>query len=134
MNYNDTLIRNALLGELSAAQGLGAKAMTEKILLGLHYRKGADEWFKAREAIDSEECATDEVKADALAQKLMEDCGITERRMSRAAFEQVVEAVLPLGMITSVLAARENSDAPGKLPAEVWLGVFAEQLVDNTGI
>ena len=83
MTYSEALVRNALINELGAVTNLKPKAMTEKILLGIHYRKAADEWLKAREAIDKEEHATDEVKSEALTTKANEDCGIADKRIYR---------------------------------------------------
>ena len=45
MTYNEALVRNALINELGAVTNLKPKAMTEKILLGIHYRKAAEDWF-----------------------------------------------------------------------------------------
>ena len=131
MTYNEALVRNALINELGAVTNLKPKAMTEKILLGIHYRKAADEWLKAREAIDKEEHATDEVKSEALTTKANEDCGLADKRMSREAFEQVVEAVLPLGSIASFLAVSEAENEAPKIPAALWLQAFAEALVEE---
>lgn len=129
MNFNEALLKNALLNELGAVKSLGAKAMTEKILLSIHYRKAVEEWTKAREAIDCEENATDEVKAAAVESKANDDCGMEERRMSTEAFAQVVEAVLPNETIVSLLAPQKEDGMPGFVPSAVWLNVFAEQLV-----
>lgn len=132
MTYNEALVRNALINELGAVTNLKPKAMTEKILLGIHYRKAAEEWLKAREAIDKEEHATDEVKSEALTTKANEDCGIVDKRMAREAFEQVVEAVLPLGAIASFLAvSSETENEAPKIPVAMWLQAFAEALVEE---
>lgn len=133
MTYNEALVRNALINELGSVMNLKPKAMTEKILLGIHYRKAAEEWIKVREAIDKEENATDEVKSEALKAKANDDCGILEKRMAREAFEQVVEAMLPLGKIPSFLAALNSaqSDTLPKIPVAVWLQSFAEVLVEE---
>lgn len=131
MTYNEALVRNALINELSAVTNLKPKAMTEKILLGIHYRKAAEEWLKAREAIDKEEHATDEVKNEAIQTKATEDCGLADKRMSREAFEQVVEAVLPLGSIASFLAVSEAENEAPKIPVAMWLQAFAETLVEE---
>lgn len=130
MTYNEALVRNALINELGAVTNLKPKAMTEKILLGIHYRKAADEWLKAREAI-SKENATDEVKNEAIQTKATEDCGLADKRMSREAFEQVVEAVLPLGSIASFLAVSEAENEAPKIPVAMWLQAFAEALVEE---
>lgn len=130
MNFNEALLKNALLNELGNVKGLGAKAMTEKILLGIHYRKAVEEWTKARGAIDSEVDATDEIRADAIAKKAEEDCGMEERKMSADTFVQVVEAVLPHETMTSLLASTKDNGTPGEVPSVVWLNVFAEQLVN----
>ena len=133
MIYNEALVKNALINELGTVNNLKPKAMTEKILLGIHYRKAAEEWLKVREAIDKEDNATDEVKSEALKAKANDDCGILEKRMTREAFEQVVEAILPLGTITSFLGvsnATSNNEAP-KIPVALWLQTFAEALVEE---
>lgn len=133
MTYNEALVRNALINELGAVTNLKPKAMTEKILLGIHYRKAADEWLKAREAISKEENATDEVKNEAIQTKATEDCGLADKRMSREAFEQVVEAVLSLGPLASMRSflAMQNAteDEAPKIPVAMWLQAFAEALV-----
>lgn len=131
MTYNEALVKNALINELGTVMNLKPKAMTEKILLGIHYRKAAEEWLKVREAIDKEENATDEVKSEALKAKANDDCGILEKRMTREAFEQVVEAVLPLGSIQSFLGmvGQVNEDKAPKIPVAIWLQAFAEALV-----
>lgn len=132
MTYNEALVRNALINELGAVTNLKPKAMTEKILLGIHYRKAAEDWFKTREAISKEENATDEVKNEAIQTKATEDCGLADKRMSREAFEQVVEAVLaelPLGYIASFLAVSEAENEAPKIPVAMWLQAFAEALV-----
>jgi len=131
MTYNEALVKNALINELGSVMNLKPKAMTEKILLGIHYRKAAEEWLKVREAIDKEENATDEVKSEALKAKANDDCGILEKRMTREAFEQVVEAVLPLGSIHSFLgmAGQVNDGKAPKIPVAIWLQAFAEALV-----
>ena len=131
MTYNEALVKNALINELGTVMNLKPKAMTEKILLGIHYRKAAEEWLKVREAIDKEENATDEVKSEALKAKANDDCGILEKRMTREAFEQVVEAVLPLGSIQSFLGmvGHVNEDKAPKIPVAIWLQAFAEALV-----
>ena len=132
MNFNDALTRNALLGELGAAKGLKSKAMTEKIMLGIHYRKAVEEWMKAREAIDGEKEASEEVKAEAANKKAMEDCGLSERRMSAEAFEQVVEAMMPLGSIHSFMAGQpKDGEKQPEVPVEMWLYTFADMLVEN---
>ena len=133
MNYNEALVKNALIGELGMAEGLKPKAMTEKILLGIYYRKAADEWAKIREAIASEQQASDEVKNEAFQTKSMDDCGLADKRMSREAFEQVVEAMLPLGEIPSFLAALNSAHGSSlpKIPVAVWLQSFAEVLVEE---
>lgn len=114
MTYKDALIRSSLLSELRTVKGLKAKALSERILLDIHYRRAVEEWFRAREEIAAEPEVTDEVKLDALEKKTMEDCGVAERRMSAEAFEQTAEAVLMKGDINSFLSA----DGRG-LPAEV---------------
>lgn len=130
MTYNEALVKNALINELGSVMNLKPKAMTEKILLGIHYRKAAEEWAKAREEISKEENATDEVKSEALKAKANDDCGILEKRMTREAFEQVVEAVLPLGSIQSFLAMQNaTEDEVPKIPVAIWLQAFAEALV-----
>lgn len=126
MTYKDALIRSSLLSELRTVKGLKAKALSERILLGIHYRRVVEEWFRVREEIAAEPEATDEVKLDALEKKAMEDCGVAERRMSAEAFEQTTEAVLMKGDINSFLSA----DGRG-LSAEVWLSAFAELLVEG---
>ena len=132
MTYNEALVRNALINELGAVTNLKPKAMTEKILLGIHYRKAAEDWFKTREAIDKEENATDEVKNEAIQTKATEDCGIADKRMPREAFEQVVEAVLPLGSMRSFLAMQNaTEDEAPEIPAALWLQAFAEALVEE---
>lgn len=134
MTYNEALVRNALINELGAVTNLKPKAMTEKILLGIHYRKAAEDWFKTREAISKEENATDEVKNEAIQTKATEDCGLADKRMSREAFEQVVEAVLaelPLGYIASFLAVSEAENEAPKIPVAMWLQAFAEALVEE---
>lgn len=128
MTYNEALLKNALINELGQIKGLKAKAMTEKILLSIHYRKAMEEWTKAREAIDSEADADEKVKQDAVNAKVMEDCGLDERRMSAEAFEQVVEAALAVESVQSVLAVSAEGEAP-KIPAAGWLQAFAEVLV-----
>ena len=100
MTYNEALVRNALINELGAVTNLKPKAMTEKILLGIHYRKAAEDWFKTREAISKE-------------------------------FEQVMEAVLPLGSIASFLAVSEAENEAPKIPVAMWLQAFAEALVEE---
>ena len=130
MTYNEALVRNALINELGAVTNLKPKAMTEKILLGIHYRKAAEDWFKTREAISKEENATDEVKSEALTTQANEDCGIADKRMPREAFEQVVEAALPLGSMRSFLAMQNaTEDEAPEIPAALWLQAFAEALV-----
>ena len=130
MTYNEALVKNALINELGSVMNLKPKAMTEKILLGIHYRKAAEEWLKVREAIEKEDNATDEVKSEALKAKANDDCGILEKRMTREAFEQVVEAVLPLGSIQSFLAMQNaTEDEVPKIPVAIWLQAFAEALV-----
>lgn len=131
MTYNEALVRNALINELGAVTNLKPKAMTEKILLSIHYRKAAEDWFKTREAISKEENATDEVKNEAIQTKATEDCGLADKRMSREAFEQVVEAVLPLGSIASFLAVSEAENEAPKIPVAMWLQAFAEALVEE---
>lgn len=126
MTYKDALIRSSLLSELRTVKGLKAKALSERILLDIHYRRVVEEWFRVREEIAAEPEATDEVKLDALEKKAMEDCGVAERRMSAEAFEQTTEAVLMKGDINSFLSA----DGRG-LYAEVWLSAFAELLVEG---
>lgn len=126
MTYKDALIRKSLLNELASVRGLKAKALSERILLDIHYRKAADEWFRAREAIAAETEATEGVKLEILEKKAMEDCGVAERRMSAEAFEQTAEAVLLKGGINSFLSADGK-----EIPAEMWLGVFAEMLVES---
>lgn len=133
MTYNEALVKNALINELGTVNNLKPKAMTEKILLGIHYRKAAEEWFKVRDEISKEENATDEVKSDAIKAKANDDCGLMDKRMTREAFEQVVEAILPLGTITSFLGvpnATSNNEAP-KIPVALWLQAFAEALVEE---
>ena len=131
MNYNEALTRNALLNELGAAKGLKSKAMTEKILLGLHYRKAAEEWMKVREAVEAEKDATEEVRTEAISKKAAEDCGMEERRMSREAFEQVVEAMMPIGAMPSFLLMRSEGETEmPQVPVEVWLNAFAEVMVE----
>lgn len=131
MNYNEALIKNALLNELGAVSNLGPKAMTEKILLGIHHRKAVEEWLKARDAIEREAEATEEVKAAAVEKKALEDCGLAERRMSAEAFGQVVEAVMGLETMASFVAGAPAEDGTmGSIPATVWLNAFAEQLVE----
>ena len=131
MTYNEALVKNELINELVTVMNLKPKARTEKILLGIHYRKAAEEWLKVREAINKEENATDEVKSEALKAKANDDCGILEKRMTREAFEQVVEAVLPLGSIQSFLGmvGQVNEDKAPKIPVAIWLQAFAEALV-----
>lgn len=131
MTYNEALIRNAFLSELSAVADLKAKAMTERILLSIHYRKVAEEWLKIREAIIGDSNASDEVKNEAVKAKVQEDCGLEERKMTREAFEQVVEAMLSIGGIKSFLGA--TADEKGELlrvPASIWLQAFAEIFVE----
>lgn len=131
MNYNEALTKNALLNEAGAVKNLGAKAMTEKILMGLHYRKAVEEWLKAREAITGDATASEEVKRDAMEKKTQEDCGLCERRMSAEAFGQLVEAVMQEETMPSFLAGAPGEDGgPGRIASEVWLHVFAEQLVE----
>ena len=133
MIYNEALVKNALINELGTVNNLKPKAMTEKILLGIHYRKAAEEWLKVRDEISKEENATDEVKSDAIKAKANDDCGLIDKRMTREAFEQVVEAILPLGTITSFLGvsnATSNNKAP-KIPVALWLQTFAEALVEE---
>ena len=92
----------------------------------------AEEWTKAREAIDKEENATDEVKNEAIQTKANEDCCIADKRMPREAFEQVVEAVLPLGSMRSFLAMQNaTEDEAPEIPAALWLQAFAEALVEE---
>lgn len=133
MNYNEALTKNALLGELSTIGGLKAKAMTEKILLSIHYRRAGEEWMKARETVLGEKDATDEVKEEALQAKLMEDCGLEDRRMSVAAFEQVVEAAVARETMPSFLAGGPAPDSPElpQIPTAAWLQTFAELLVKD---
>lgn len=134
MNYNEALTKNALLGELGTIAGLKAKAMTEKILLSIHYRRAGEEWMKAREAIMAEKDATDEVKDEALNAKLNEDCAIEDRRMSVTAFEQVVEAAVASGeTMPSFLAGNPTPDTTEtpRIPTADWLQTFAELLVQE---
>lgn len=126
MTYKDALIRSSLLGDLRTVPGLKAKALSERILLDIHYRKATDEWVRAREVIASEAEATEDMKTEILEKKVMEECGVSERRMSAEAFEQTAEAALLKGGINSFLSADGK-----EIPAEVWLGVFAEMLVEN---
>lgn len=126
MTYKDALIRSSLLGDLRTVPGLKAKALSERILLDIHYRKATDEWVRAREVIASEAEATEDMKTEILEKKVMEECGVSERRMSAEAFEQTAEAALLKGGINSFLSAEGK-----EIPAEVWLGVFAEMLVEN---
>lgn len=131
MNYNEALIKNALLNELALIRGLNAKALTERILLSIHYRKAVEDWLKVRQSVESEQDATDEIKANAISTKIVEDCGIDDRRMSAESFGQVVEAVAPLETITSILAARPTDGTPQSIPTDAWLQAFAEVLVAN---
>jgi len=131
MIYNEALVKNALINELGTVNNLKPKAMTEKIILGIHYRKAAEEWFKVRDEISKEENATDEVKSDAIKAKANDDCGLMDKRMTREAFEQVVEAVLPLGSIQSFLGmgGQVNEGKAPEIPVAIWLQAFAEALV-----
>lgn len=131
MTYNEALVRNAFLNELSAVSDLKAKAMTERILLSIHYRKAADEWLKIREAIIGDNNASDEVKNEAVKAKVQEDCGLEARKMTREAFEQVVEAMLPIGGIKSFLGATaDEKNEFLRVPAPIWLQAFAEIFVE----
>lgn len=131
MNFNEALTKNALLSELSQIEGMKAKAMTEKILLSIHYRRACDEWMRVREAVMGEKDATDEVKESALQAKLMESCGLEDRRMSVAAFEQVVEAAVAREDMSSFLTGAPTTDnhEMKRISTAAWLQVFAELLV-----
>lgn len=133
MNYNEALFKNILLNELSSVPNLQPKAMTEKILLSIHYRHAVNDWLNIRESIDKESEASEDVKASAISIKSMEDCGIEDRRMSTVAFEQVVEAVLKHEAMPSILANQANANEckPSQITSAVWLQTFAEVLVEG---
>lgn len=134
MTQSEALTKSAFLNDLCAIPGLGSKAVTESILLRIHYRKAVDEWLSAQKII-AETDADNESKQKAVETKLAEESTITDKRMTREAFEQVVEAALKAGSIKTFLLIKANSgeahNVGGELPAIEWLTSFAANMVES---
>lgn len=134
MTYNDVMMRNALLTDIREVKKLPAKAMTEVILLRVHYNKLQNEFLSAKEEIMKSEDADEESKNKALEEKANESID-GDRKMSKEAFEQLVASAMGSEFIKSWLVVNPNAkedkqDKRGELPTDQWLNFFAEQLVE----
>ena len=133
MNYNEALLKNALLADLREVKNLPAKAMTEVILLRVHYNKLQNEFLSAKEEIMKSEDADEESKNKALEEKANESIE-GERKMSKEAFEQIVESAMTHQTIKSWIVVNpeaEGDERRGEIPTEQWLMNFAGNLVEN---
>lgn len=133
MTYNDVMLRNALLADISEIKNIPAKAMTETLLLRVHYGKLQNEFVSAREAILKDEQADEGAKNKALEEKANEVIE-GERKMSKDAFEQIVESAMAHQTIKSWIVVNpeaEGDERRGEIPTEQWLMNFAGNLVEN---
>lgn len=135
MNYNEALYKNALLADLREIKNIPAKAMTEILLLRVHYGKIAGEWEDAKKKISEDTEASEEAKKKAIEEKAVEAVTAADRRMSKEAFEQLVATAMPLGSILSVFVldkskAEDAPDRRGSIDIMEWLTTFAANLVE----
>lgn len=135
MNFNEAIMRKVLLDDMRQIKPLGAKATTEAILLRVNYQKAMKEWGDALNVINEDKEATEEIRSKAIETKAAEESGISDRRMSAEAFEQVVAAALEIGTLRTQLItnpqAKEGEDARMEVEAEEWLQMFAANLVEE---
>lgn len=134
MNYNEALLKNALLADLREVKNLPAKAMTEVLLLRVHYGKIAESYYAEVKKINEDADANDEAKAKAVEEKVKEEVTTPEKRMSKDAFEQIVESAMAHQTIKSWIVVNpeaEGDERRGEIPTEQWLMNFAGNLVEN---
>ncbi len=125
MNYRDLNLRCALLADIATLK-LPAKATAERLMLKVHYLPVSIAFKQAREVIRADAQSTDEDKTLAIKSKSEEDAGVTDRRFSAEAFEQIVAAVMADGRetIDSCIAPEGESVA-----VDAWLETVAQFMV-----
>lgn len=131
MKYNDIYLRMAFLNDLRQLR-LDRDALTETVLLRVHYNKGIREFEAQKQDLVADQSADDEVRRQAVRTAADEDCpAVSDRRFTREAFRSIVAAAMDAeGGLASFMAppAAEGEPAP-LLPADVWLEQFAEVMV-----
>lgn len=129
MTNSQVLFRNILLNDLRGVKGINPKALAEILLLRVHYGKAADNYYKSLDAITKEEEADEAAKKEAVEKLYAEEADVADKKLSVAAFGQVVEAVSAQETINAGFLADKDGN-PVALPAEDWLTTFAANLVD----
>lgn len=122
MTFNEAIVRHALLIELNQIKNIKSTALTEKILLTIHYRKAFEEWLKACRIIKAECNGDVDAENTAANAKANEDCGLEYRYMTVDSFSQIVEAANNIDTIQSALINN-------KMPVSDWLLSFADVFV-----
>lgn len=126
MTYNDVFKRTLLLSDLSQIK-LPASILSDIILLKVHYKGKMTKCWEAQQAIN-EENADDDAKKAALEKLAQEDAGEC-RLLPASVFREIVAAADGKESISTMIFA-DDDGKPREIPTEIWLTLFAENLVE----
>lgn len=128
MTNSQIIFRNILLNDLRGVSGIKPKALAEVLLLRAYYGKAVEGFSGARDSIMKEE-AEESVKKEAVEKLLAEETEASDRKLSVASFEQIVEAVSTQSRIKTGLIVSEDGKV-ADIAAEDWLTTFAANIVE----